>query len=256
MMRERDKSQVQAYASSSLNDAVPRDGAVESPCAACPVRPLSICAGLSLEELSDLERIVTRATLKAGAPIFDEGQPGDHRYNVTAGCVKIYKLLGDGRRQIIGFLFPGDFLGLAVDEEYAYSAEVVADTDLCRFPRAALDELMIRYPALEQRLLGAMSNELAIAQDQMVLLGRKSAKEKVATMLLMLSRRASKRGVSANPVSMPMTRADIGDYLGLTTETVSRTFTQLKTTGVISLEPGNQVRLNKTETLEELSEGF
>jgi CRP/FNR family transcriptional regulator len=255
-MQGRDKAGPFAGAASELGDARPRRIQPDSPCAACPVRPLSICSGLTFDELGELERIVARMALKAGAPIFDEGEPGEHRYNLTGGCVKIYKLLGDGRRQIIGFLFPGDFLGLAIGDEYAYSAETVVDTELCRFPRSSLEELMNRFPVLENRLLGATSNELAVAQDQMVLLGRKSAKEKVATMLLTFARRAEKRGGASNPVSMPMTRSDIGDYLGLTTETVSRTFTQLKTQGVISLEPGNQVRLKNLETLEELAQGF
>ena len=255
-MREHDK-----YNSLELPKAEPRRNrpagcGLCSPCEACRVRPLTICSGLSVEDVDQLERIVTRITVKGGEPIFDEGEPASHRYIVTVGCVKIYKLLGDGRRQIIGFLFPGDFLGLAVEHEYAYSAEAVSESDLCRFSRAGLEDVIRRFPAMENRLLGMTSNELAVAQDQMVLLGRKSAKEKVATMLLVLSRRAVKRGMTNNPIAMPMTRADIGDYLGLTTETVSRTFTQLKTQNLISLEPGNQIRLKDIDALVDLTEGF
>jgi len=239
-----------------LQQAKSRDNLVGSPCAACPVRPLSICSGLSIDELSDLEKIVTNIVVKAGAPIFDEGEAATHRYNLTSGCIRIYKLLGDGRRQIIGFLFPGDFLGLAIEDEYAYGAEAVVESHLCRFPQRDLEDLISRYPALEKRLLGVTKHELAIAQEQMVLLGRKSAEEKVVTMLLTFSRRAQHRGQSENPVFLPMTRADLGDYLGLTTETVSRTMTQLKNKGVIRLERNSYISLIDMEKIDEMAEGF
>ena len=239
-----------------LQQAKSRDNLVGSRCTACPVRPISICSGLSINELSDLEKIVTDIVVKAGAPIFDEGEAATHRYNLTSGCIRIYKLLGDGRRQIIGFLFPGDFLGLAIEDEYAYGAEAVVESHLCRFPQRDLEDLISRYPALEKRLLGVTKHELAIAQEQMVLLGRKSAEEKVVTMLLTFSRRAQHRGQSENPVFLPMTRADLGDYLGLREETVSRAMTQLKTKGVIRLENDNHVRLMDMEKLDEMAEGF
>lgn len=239
-----------------LQQAKSRDNLVGSPCAACPVRPLSICSGLSIDELSDLEKIVTNIVVRAGASIFDEGEAATHRYNLTSGCIRIYKLLGDGRRQIIGFLFPGDFLGLAIEDEYAYGAEAVVESHLCRFPQRDLEDLISRYPALEKRLLGVTKHELSIAQEQMVLLGRKSAEEKVVTMLLTFSKRAKHRGQPENPVFLPMTRADLGDYLGLTTETVSRTMTQLKTKGVIHLERNSYISLIDMEKVDEMAEGF
>lgn len=244
------------------SDAIGRLGANDrgeasrSPCQACPVRLRSICSGLDFDELEELEKIVARMTVGAGGPIFDEGEAAHCRYNVTSGSIKIYKLLGDGRRQIIGFLFPGDFLGLAMADEYAYGAEAVVDSELCRFPRRELDDLINRFPTLENRLLNVTSNELAVAQEQMVLLGRKTAKEKVATMLLLFSRRAAERGMADNPVYLPMTRTDIGDYLGLTTETVSRTFTQLRAQRIISAGSGGRIWLEDLEILGTLMEGF
>jgi len=195
-------------------------------------------------------------SLDQGDPLFDEGEPAQNVFNVTGGCIKVYKLLPDGRRQIIGFLFPGDFLGLAITDEYAYSAEAVSASSVCRLPRRELDVLLDRFPKLEKQLLNVASNELAIAQDQMLLLGRKTAKEKVASMLLMVSKRARDRGQTENPIYMPMTRSDIGDYLGLTTETVSRTFTQLKGDGLIAIERGNRIALIDVEAMEEIAEGY
>jgi len=219
------------------------------------VRHLTLCAALGEDELSDMSAIVSSIELGPGDPLFDEGEPARHVFNVTAGAIKIYKLLPDGRRQMTGFLFPGDFLGLANDETYAYSAEAVTFSTLCRFPRPKLEPLLMRYPRMERRLLGMASHELAVAQEQMLLLGRKTAREKVATFLLMLSRRAAQRGQKDNPVAIPMSRNDIGDYLGLTTETVSRTFTQLKQSGCIALLSGGKVDLADRQALEEITEG-
>ena len=115
---------------------------------------------------------------------------------------------------------------------------------------------MERFPEIERQLLGRATHELAAAQEQMLLLGRKTAKERIASFLLMLSRAAVRRGQKENPVSVPMSRTDIGDYLGLTTETVSRTFTQLKKSGLIALQSGSKVELARRAALEELAEGF
>jgi len=239
-----------------LQDPVPRDGYKLSPCGACTVRHLTICGALDVEELAQMSAITSYMELSPGDPLFGEAEPADHLFNVTAGAIKVYKLLADGRRQMTGFLFPGDFLGLANQETYAYSAEAVTHTALCRFPRRKLERLLQKYPKMEHRLLGMASHELAVAQEQMLLLGRKTAREKVASFLLMLSRRATQRGQAGDPVSVPMSRNDIGDYLGLTTETVSRTFTRLKQGGSITLLPGGKVALADRARLEDIAEGL
>lgn len=233
----------------------PQAPGAAAPCKACTVRHLTLCAALNENELHEISAIVSPLELTPGEPVFDEGEPAGYLFNVTAGAVKIYKLLPDGRRQMTGFLFPGDFLGLANEETYAYSAEAVTFTTLCRFPRRKLEALLERYPKLERRLLGMASHELAVAQEQMLLLGRKTAREKIASFLVMLSRRAVQRGQKANPVAVPMSRNDIGDYLGLTTETVSRTFTQLRQDACIVLQPGGRVELADPARLERMAEG-
>ena len=223
------------------------------PCSACNVRDLVFCHALKDAELPRLSAIVVEVAAAAGQAIFYEGDPAEHVFNVTAGVVKLYKLMADGRRQITGFLFRGDFLGLALNTSYAYSAEAVSATRLCRFPRGALERLLDEFPRLEKRLLAMAGNELIAAQDQMLLLGRKTAKERVASFLLSLSERAAQRGGPANPVELPMVRADIADYLGLTTETVSRTITELRKSGVIELPRSGSVELQQPHALEELA---
>ncbi|MGE0254876.1 MAG: cyclic nucleotide-binding domain-containing protein [Alphaproteobacteria bacterium] len=199
--------------------------------------------------------MAARVAAADGTDIFGEGEPAGALYNLTGGTVKLYKLLPDGRRQITGFLFPGDFLGLAMNEAYAHTAEAVGDVTLCRFPRGRFEGLLERLPRLEHRLLEMASNELAQAQDQMLLLGRKTATEKIASFLLLLSRRQAARGEPASPVRLPMGRADIADYLGLTVETVSRCFTALKTGGPIRLLTSSAVELRDRAALEALAEG-
>lgn len=239
-----------------LAPAVPREGAGPSPCSACSIRNLTICAPLNDIEQTQMAAIVTNIEQPPGTPLFDEGEPADHVFNVTAGTIKVYKLLPDGRRQVTGFLFAGDFLGLANQDTYAYSAEAVTACHLCRFPRRKLEDLMTRFPKVEQRLLNIASNELAVAQEQMLLLGRKTAREKIASFLLLLAKRAQQRGQKDDSVSVPMSRTDIGDYLGLTTETVSRTFTQLKKANLIRLLPNSQVELSQRAELEDIAGGF
>jgi CRP/FNR family transcriptional regulator len=223
------------------------------PCNDCPVREYSVCAPLEPAEQARVVRIMAPIEADNGTTIFDESDPADHVFNITAGAVKVYKLLADGRRAITGFLFPGDFLGLTHRESYAFSAEALESTKLCRFPRAKLERLLEEMPKLERRLLGLASHELAAAQDQMLLLGRKTAKERLASFLILLSNAARRHGRPGDPVDLPMGRGDIADYLGLTIETVSRTFTQLKREGTIQLLEGNCIRLAKLEKLEELA---
>lgn len=187
--------------------------------------------------------------------IIDEGESAESLFNITGGAVKLYKLLPDGRRQITGFLFQGDFLGIALNQEYANFSEVVSDVTLCRFPRVRFEALFDEFPKFEKQLLEVASNELAQAQDQMLLLGRKMALEKVASFLLYVSERARQRGDAPSPISLPMSRADIADYLGLTMETVSRTFTNLKSSSAIRLLLGNMVALFDRKTLQNLSDG-
>ena len=230
-------------------------GALPGPCAACKVRDIAVCSVLSPAELKSLVAIMTPVALEPQQTVFFEGDRAEALFNITDGTVRVHKLLPDGRRQITGFLYPGDFLGLAVNERYAYSAEAIEAVTLCRFPRGKLQSFMQQIPRFEKRLLGIASNELIEAQDQMLLLGRKTAQEKIASFLLMMSRRAARRGQPENPIHLPMGRADIADFLGLTTETVSRTITQLKTTGVIRLIEGSRVRLAKPDALAAMAQG-
>ncbi len=225
------------------------------PCDACKVRGISACASLDADERVHLTSIMQTVIIAPQRLIFVETEPARNVFNLTEGVVKIYKMMADGRRQVTGFLFPGDFLGLVHNESYAYSAETVTQAKLCQFPRDRLEALLDELPHLEQRLLGMASHELAAAQDQMILLGRKSARERLASFLLMLSKAAERRGQDENPVLVPMPRSDIADYLGLTTETISRTLTQFNAQGLIHLMSDKQIYLVDPTALYKVAAG-
>ena len=227
--------------------------ALPNPCRACAVREMSVCSALSDAELNRLDSIAAKSKFQAGETIFFEGDSAEYLFNVTSGVVKVYKLLADGRRQITGFLFSGDFLGLALRNTFTYSAEALDAVAVCRFPRKPFERLLDEFPALEKRLLRSASNELAAAQDQMLLLGRKTARERLATFLLGMSERAIRRGESASNLSLPMGRADIGDYLGLTIETVSRSFTGLRKDGLIGLPSIHDVIILKPASMRDVA---
>lgn len=224
-------------------------------CETCEIREISVCRSLQPHELARLQAIITSVQAEAGQPILHEGDPAEDLFNVVSGAVKLYKLLPDGRRQITGFLFPGDFLGIALNDIYVYTAEALTPVRLCRFPRPRLEALLAEIPALEHQLLGDVATELVAAQDQMLLLGRKTARERVASFLLRLAKRAERHGKPGNPVMLPMSRADIADYLGLTTETVSRTITQLRQAKVVEVANRGEIEIRDRDALEELSEG-
>jgi CRP/FNR family transcriptional regulator, anaerobic regulatory protein len=225
------------------------------PCADCEIREIGVCSSLNPGELEQVRRIVSTLTLHAGQAAIVEGEPAQDLFNVITGAVKLYKLLPDGRRQITGFLSAGDFLGIAYNDTYAYTAEAVTDVKLCRFPRQRLEALLPEHPALERRLLGEAAHELVAAQDQMLLLGRKTAMERVASFLLMQAKRASRMRKSESRLDVPMTRTDIGDYLGLTTETVSRAISRMRDDKIVAVETRGQITILDRQALERLTEG-
>lgn len=167
--------------------------------------------------------------------VYRQGDPAEHLFEVIGGEVKLYRVLADGRCQIAGFLYPGQFLGLGTSDRYLMSAEALSFATLCRYERSKLDSVIEGNPMLGSRLLSRVTDELLIAQDQLVLLGRKTAVERFCSFLVRLSTDLKRRGEDPHRIHLPMTRRDIGDYLGLTTETISRTVGRLKDLFVIEL---------------------
>jgi len=224
-------------------------------CVNCHIRHLTICGGFESEELRYLEPLVGHRDLTPGQSLFDEEDKADFAYNLVEGTIRLYKLLPDGRRQITGFAIAGDFLGLSSRGQYAYSAEAVSGASLCRFKLTDLAKLYKQFPAMEHRVLAIANDELAAAQDQMLLLGRKTPMEKVTSFLLTLTKRLERVGRQHDQLSLSMTRADIADFLGLTVETVSRTFSKLRAAKMIGLPTPDQVQILDRVRLQAIAAG-
>ena len=206
------------------------------------------------EEISALEGIVEEIVLPPDRPVFYECDPADHIYNVFSGTVKIYKLLQDGRRQVLGFPTAGDLMGYSTIGEYGYNAETLTPVRLCRVSRDKLRDLARRFPALETKLLEITVAELAESQSQMLVLGRKTAQERIATFLLRLSEKSLSIGEAETPLNLTMSRHDIADYVGLTAETVSRVLTQFARDGLISIPQPFQVDLERIDEMRRLAD--
>jgi CRP/FNR family transcriptional regulator len=199
-----------------------------------------------------LEAMAGDTAFAAKETLFIQGEEADAVYTITAGMARLYKLLPDGRRQIVGFALPGDFLGLAMRERYGFSADAVEPIVACRFSRRAYSAFVDARPHLLRRLHEFATHELTLAQDQMMLLGRRTAEEKLVSFLLHMRDRWARLGRASATVPLPMSRQDIADFLGLTIETVSRTFTKLAKDKAIAIVPDG-VRLMNLERLETLA---
>jgi CRP/FNR family transcriptional regulator len=226
------------------------------PCATCEARPLSVCNAIADADLSRLAAIAVVTEAPRGQCFIDEGEPASCFFNVTAGTAKLFKLLPDGRRQITGFVGAGHFLGLAVSDIYAFSAEAIERVRYCKFQHARLRALLDDFPLMEKRLLEVAANELVAAQEQMLLLGRKTARERLASFVLMQSRQGMPCGHSRRRFTLPMTRSDIADYLGLTIETVSRTLTRLRVEGLIDFATHGVMVIRNPVSLEGIAGGL
>jgi CRP/FNR family transcriptional regulator, nitrogen fixation regulation protein len=194
-----------------------------------------------LDALIALEQIGTRLRFSRNQEIYGQGESGGFWYKVVSGTVRISKLRSDGRRHIAEFCFSGDVFGLDSDEERNFSAEAVDDVSVTRYPRPPTERLVEENPAVARLLRDVTLKRLAAAQVRMMILGRMTATERVASFLLELS----ERNDDAKHVELPMCRCDIGDYLGITIETVCRVLSDLKRRGMIKVSPHSVTLLDR-----------
>ena len=197
---------------------------------------------LSDTEIERLNAIARFKRYYPGQVILRDSDEPDYFANVVAGVVKLTKSLSDGRQQIVGLQFASDFLGRPFRARNPYFAEAASEVRLCTFERRRFERLVAEFPGIERRLFEHTLDELDAAREWMLLLGRKSAGEKVASFLLLVARRTRQVGCDASAAldfarfELALSRNEIADYLGLTIETVSRQITGLKRSGVIELD--------------------
>ena len=225
------------------------------PCEKCEVRGRALCSVLDCEKLAQFKRLGSTLRLRPGQTLFREGDSAARVFSITRGSLKLYRMLPDGRRQIVGFLFAGDFLGVTVDDVQAFTAELIEDGELCSFARERFANFVAENRPIEQALYRKAAHELVATQQQLVILGRKSARARIASFLLLLAERNGPLGDrKGGMLKLPMSRIDIADYLGLTKETVSRALSDLRARRVIRLRTLHEVDVLDWSVLERLAE--
>ena len=209
-------------------------------CDECPIRHRAVCAKCDTDELERLEEIKYYRTYEAGQPISWAGDEMAFVGSVVRGVATLSQTMEDGRTQMVGLLLPSDFIGRPGRSSSPYDVIAISEVTLCCFRRKPFEQMMLTTPHVAERLLDMTLDELDAAREWMLILGRKTAREKIASLLSIIARRESAIGMTKlnGPIKieLPLTREAMADYLGLTLETVSRQISALKKEGVIELE--------------------
>lgn len=223
----------------SVNDDAVALAQAKVACKDCNLFQLCLPVGIDACELEELDSIIKRRRpLKRGEHLFHVGSPFQAIYAVRSGSIRTYVPTEDGHEQVTGFHLPGELLGLdAIHlQHHPCAAKALETTSLCEIPFDRLEELSTNLPSLQHQLLTVMSKEILHDQSLMMLLGKKSAEERLAALLLSLSDRYQRRGFSPTDFHLSMSRNDIGNYLGLAVETVSRLFSRFQEEGVLNVQ--------------------
>lgn len=226
-------------------------------CEQCVLGPLCVPEGLSERDRQEYSALVFHyRRLHAGQALFRAGETLNHLYFVKTGSLKTMVLTDDGREQVTGFHFAGDALGLDALASGVHSSEAVAleDTHVCAIAFNHFTRMSQRIESLQTHLQRLLAREVVRDQGLLLLLGRMQAEERVATFLLSLSRRFMTRGLSPVEFTLPMAREEIGNYLGITLETVSRCFSRLKSAGVLAVD-NRRIHILDRETLQKVARG-
>ena len=234
--------------------SVPR---FEIKCSGCNLRELCLPAGLNEADLHRLESVVyTRRRIKRGEALFDAGDDFQSVYSIRSGFFKTTTIDNEGREQVTGFNMPGELLGMDGIGSGAYHANAVAleDSEVCVLPFSLVESLGREMPVLQRHLFSVLSREIVRDHGVMMLLGSMRAEERLATFLLNLSRRFLRRGYSPHDFHLRMTREEIGNYLGLKLETVSRLFSKFQSEGLIEVDQ-KHVRIVNVDGVEALLRG-
>lgn len=222
-------------------NVVPKLKSPEVDCVDCPIRHRAVCAKCAPDELIRLEEIKYYKTYEAGQPIAFAGDEMGFVASVVKGVATISQTMADGRKQMVGLLLPSDFLGRPGRATTPYDVQAASEVTLCCFRKKPFEALMRTTPHVGERLLDMSLDELDAAREWMLVLGRKTAREKIASLLAVVARREALVAKGRVTLELPLTREAMADYLGLTLETVSRQVSALKKDGVIALEGARRV---------------
>ena len=222
-----------------MGSRMPTPTKFEVTCSSCNLRELCLPGGVCVEDLARVENVVyARRRVKRGDSLFNAGAPFSAVYAIRSGFFKTSLVDGEGREQVTGFFMAGELIGLEGLGAGAYNGTAVAleDSEVCVLPYALVEQMAREIPALARHLHAVLAREIVRDQGVMMLLGSMRAEERLATFLLNLSKRFVRRGYSASDFHLRMTREELGSYLGLKLETVSRLFSAFQKGGLIEVE--------------------
>jgi CRP/FNR family transcriptional regulator, anaerobic regulatory protein len=228
----------------------------EAECQHCPVRARAICGSLSADDLAVLGTKGRRRSISRGQTLLWEGDEALFVANVIEGVLKLSTSTGDGREQIVGIVYPSDFIGRPFGRRTNHSVTALTDAKVCLFTRSEFDSFAEQHPELGHELLQRTLTELDRARGLMLLLGRKTAEERVATLLLEMASklRPPAEGGMPEQFELPIGRQQMADILGLTIETVSRQLTRMRGIGLIDLSGRRGMVINDRGALEAMAE--
>ena len=229
---------------------------VRPDCGNCVVRHISLCSHISPADLADFQALSKRSRFDRGRVVIEQDGLVNRVLIITRGVVKLYRAMPNGKRQVTGFLGSGDLLGSIKRSANAFcTAQAITDLEVCGFKKEPFSEFLRVHPSLCFALLVTAMDEIEAQYDHSILLSRKAAPERLAAFLLLIGRRWKKDGEDPNLVHTLMPRHDIADHLGVTSETISRTFSRFKADGLINIIDGKSVLLTNTPRLRQLA-GF
>jgi CRP/FNR family transcriptional regulator, anaerobic regulatory protein len=220
---------------------------------AARLRPAVVPIMLQDTTLEGLFESQAAESFAAGTTVFWEGDPADDIFQLTQGILRLYRILPDGQRAIIGFIFAGEILGLSFKSDYLLTAEAITPVTMRRLSRTRFHALVSESDALRPQLLARLCDEMCAVQDQMLVFLHRTADARVASFLLSVARKTTGAATKGTEVELAMSRTDIADYLGLTIETVCRSIGKLKSEGLIVLNGPHKIVLQKTRSLRELA---
>lgn len=226
-------------------------------CGNCRLNSICLPLALDLHEVEQLDRIIQRSRpLQKGEHLYRQDETFGSVYAVRSGSVKGYAITDNGQEQVTGFYFPGEILGMdgIAKNKHASSARALETASICEIPFDKLGELSLRLPNLQKHFFQLMSQEIAEDQQLLTLLSKNTADQRVATLLLSISARNKRRKLSAANFRLPMSRTDIGNYLGLTVETVSRVLSRFQKMEVLSVD-NKEININNADGLRSVADG-
>lgn len=218
-------------------------------CIRCGHRGAFVCGAIQGGDFESFASSKTDLTLKPGAALYSAGDRAARVYNLTEGVLKLSQTFEDGRNQIIAFAFPGDFLGFEREDTWDHSAECLTRAKLCTFDRELFETFLQNKPEFKAAFTDMLFREVSNTRAQLLRLGRKTAVERVASFLMVLSGKAALLGATPERFSLPMSREDISDFLCLSTETVSRALSQLRQRDLIKTGKGRTVEISNVKAL-------